>query len=208
MEAGNDIGYQDGLYNRKENKAIDPNDIAQRVVMSVVYELPFGAGRRFNPSNSVLRQVVGGWQISTIGQVQSGQPLRIRGASNFMADRPNSTGQSAKIDNPTAQRWFDTSVFINPPDFTFGNVGRTLPDVRAPGTFNWDLSAIKNTRITESVNLQFRAEAFNFLNSVNLNAPSTGFSPGPGGKNVSATFGTITGARDARSIQLGLKVIF
>jgi hypothetical protein len=208
LEAGNDIGYQDGLYNRKENKSIDPNDIAQRAVVSLVYELPFGAGKQFNPANSVLRQVVGGWQISTIGQVQSGQPLRIRGASNFMANRPNSTGRSARIDNPTAQSWFDTTAFINPPDFTFGNVGRTLPDVRAPGTINWDLSAIKNTRITERINLQFRAEAFNFLNSVNLNAPNTTFSPGPGGRNVSATFGTITGARDARSIQLGMKVNF
>ncbi|MBI4891002.1 MAG: carboxypeptidase regulatory-like domain-containing protein [Acidobacteria bacterium] len=208
LEAGNDIGYQDGLYNRKLNKSIDPNDVAQRAVVSLVYELPFGAGQRFNPSNAALRQMVGGWQISTIGQMQSGQPLRIRGASNQMADRPNSTGQSAKIDTPSAQRWFNTDVFINPVDFTFGNVGRTLPDVRAPGTFNWDLSAIKNTRITERVNLQFRVEAFNFLNSVNLGAPSTSFSPGAGGKNVSATFGTITSARDSRSIQLGMKLLF
>lgn len=208
LEAGNDIGYQDGLYNRKENKSIDPNDVAQRAVISLVYELPFGAGKQFNPSNGFLRQLVGGWQISSIGQMQSGQPLRIRGASNFMADRPNSTGQSAKIDSPSAQRWFNTDVYLNPPDFTFGNIGRTLPDVRAPGTFNWDLSAIKNSRITERINLQFRAEAFNFLNSVNLGAPNTSFSPGADGKNRSATFGVITSARDARSIQLGMKVIF
>jgi hypothetical protein len=97
---------------------------------------------------------------------------------------------------------------VNPPDFTFGNVGRTLPDVRAPGTFNWDLSAIKNTRVTERASVQFRAEAFNFMNNVNLMPPNQSFSPGPDGKNRSATFGTITSARDARSIQFGLKLIF
>ncbi len=204
----NDIGYQDGLYNRKVNKSLDPLDIAQRGVVSVMYELPFGPGKWYNPSNAALKRIVGGWQIASIGQMQTGQPLMIRGASNQMANRPNSTGQSAKIDNPSAQRWFDTTVFVNPPDFTFGNVGRTLPDVRAPGTFNWDFSAIKNTGITERVSVQFRAEAFNFLNSVNLRPPNQSFSPGPDGKNRSATFGTITSARDARSIQFGMKLIF
>jgi hypothetical protein len=204
----NDIGYQDGLYNRKENKSIDPLDVAQRAVVSVVYELPFGAGKWWNPENAAVRKVVGGWQVSSIGVMQTGQPLMIRGASNQMANRPNSTGKSAKLDNPNRSQWFDTTAFVNPPDFTFGNVGRTLPDVRTPGTFNWDLSAIKNTRITERFNLQFRAEAFNFMNQVNLRAPNTSFSPGPDGKNRSATFGTINSARDARSIQLGLKLIF
>jgi hypothetical protein len=97
---------------------------------------------------------------------------------------------------------------VNPPNFTFGNVGRALPDVRTPGTVNFDLSLLKNTRITERVNLQFRAEAFNFLNHVNLGAPNTTFAAGPDGKNSSASFGTISSARDARVMQLGLKVIF
>lgn len=204
----NDIGYQDGLYNRQVNKSIDPLDVAQRGVVSIVYELPFGSGKWWNPSQAAIRKVVGGWQVSSIGQMQTGQPLMIRGASNQMANRPNSTGQSAKIDNPSAQQWFDTTAFVNPPDFTFGNIGRTLPDVRAPGTFNWDLSMIKNTAITERLSLQFRAEAFNFLNSVNLMPPNQSFSPGADGKNRSATFGTITSARDARSIQFGMKLIF
>jgi hypothetical protein len=67
---------------------------------------------------------------------------------------------------------------------------------------------IKDTRITEHVNLQFRAESFNFLNHVNLGAPNVSFSPGANGRNASASFGTISSARDARINQLGLKVIF
>jgi len=204
----NDIGYQDGLYNRRVNKSLDPLDVAQRAVVSLVYELPFGAGKWWNPENAAVRKIVGGWQVSSIGQMQTGLPLMIRGASNQAANRPNSTGVSAKLDNRTRYQWFDTTAFVNPPDFTLGNIGRTLPDVRAPGTFNWDLSMIKNTHLTERVNLQFRAEAFNFMNSVNLGLPNVSFSPGADGKNRSATFGTITSARDARSIQLGLKLIF
>jgi hypothetical protein len=140
--------------------------------------------------------------------MQTGIPLVIRGANNFQANRPNATGQSVKIDNPTAQRWFNTDAFVNPPNFTFGNIGRALPDVRTPGTTNFDLSLIKNTRITERLNLQFRGEAFNFLNHVNLGAPNGNFTAGPDGKNSSASFGTINSARDARVMQLGLKVIF
>lgn len=145
--------------------------------------------------------------------MQTGIPLVVRGASNFAANRPSSTGQSAKLDNPTRERWFDTEAFVNPPDFTLGNVGRALPDVRGPGTVNFDLSLIKDTRITERINLQFRAESFNFMNHVNLGTPPLNssnltFSPGANGKNANASFGTINTARDARINQLGLKVIF
>jgi hypothetical protein len=140
--------------------------------------------------------------------MQTGQPVIITGANNNQATRPDSTGQSAKLDNPTPTRWFNTDAFVNPPLFTVGNTGRVLPDVRNPGTVNWDLSAIKNTTITEKVTLQFRAEAFNFLNHVNYGRPNGGFSAGPDGRNQSATFGVITSARDARVMQFGLKVLF
>jgi hypothetical protein len=208
IEGALDIGFQDAFYNRQVNKSIDPADISQRGVLSLLYELPFGAGRGWTPDNAVARRLVSGWQINTIGVMQTGIPLAIRGANNFQANRPNSTGQSARLDNPTRERWFDTGAFVNPPNYTFGNVGRVLPDVRAPGTVNFDLSLIKGTRITERVNLQFRAEAFNFLNHVNLGLPNTSFGAGPDGRNSSATFGTISSARDARVMQLGLKVIF
>ncbi|MEZ5354602.1 MAG: TonB-dependent receptor [Bryobacteraceae bacterium] len=208
IEQTNENGFQDGLTNRKLNKSVDPADVAQRAVVSLLYELPFGAGKAFNPTNAVLGKIVSGWQINTIGVMQSGIPLTVRGANNRQADRPNSTGVSAKIDNPTRERWFNTEAFINPPDFELGNVGRTTPDVRHPGTLNWDVSLIKDTRIRERVNIQFRAEAFNFLNATNLGLANDSFSAGANGMNQSATFGTVTSARDARVGQLGLKIIF
>jgi hypothetical protein len=208
LEQVTENAYQDGLYNRQLNKSVDPGDVSKRLVISALYELPFGPGKALNPSNGFLQRLVGGWQLNTIGVLQTGIPLIVRGASNNAANRPSSTGESAKLDNPTRSRWFNTDVFVNPPEFTLGNVGRTLPDVRTPGTVNFDLSMIKDTRITERINLQFRAESFNFMNHVNLYGPNVTFSPGANGKNASANFGTINTARDARINQLGLKLIF
>jgi hypothetical protein len=203
------VGYQDGLAARNLERAVDPTDIAQRGVISLVYELPFGKGRKFGATmNSFANALLGGWQLNNITTLQSGVPLTISGANNFRASRPNSTGTSAKLDNSTEYKWFDTAQFVNPPNFTLGTVGRTLPDVRAPGLFNMDLSAIKDTPLTEGLRLQFRAEAFNWLNHVNLGLPNMGFSAGPDGRNQSAAFGTIVSARDARIIQFGLKLIF
>jgi hypothetical protein len=208
IEQATENGFQDARFSRFLNRSIDPADVAQRGVISLLYELPFGPGKWWNPSNGAVRKMVGGWQINSIGVVQTGIPLVIRGANNFQANRPNSTGQGAKLSNPTRDRWFNTDVFVNPPDFELGNVGRTLPDVRTPGTVNFDLSMIKETLLTERFTLQFRAEAFNFLNHVNLGAPNTSFSAGPDGRNANANFATINSARDARVMQLALKLIF
>ena len=201
-------GYQNGLFARSAERSVDPTDVPQRLAVSSVYELPFGAGKRFDSHNAILNQIIGGWQGQAIMTLQKGLPILISGANNNLASRPNSTGQSAKLDHPTQYAWFNTSVFVNPPLYTYGNVGRALPDVRNPGFFNVDFSLIKNARVKEKVTVQFRAEAFNLDNHVNLGYPGTGFSPGANGTNVSSTFGTITSARAPRTVQLGLKLLF
>ena len=182
--------------------------MAQRVVVSGVYELPVGKGKALNLTNPVLSGMFGGWQAQGIFTVQSGLPLVVTGANNNVATRPNSTGQSAKLSNPTQYQWFNTSVFVNPPNYTYGNLGRTLPDVVGPGTINIDMSLIKNIHIWERVSLQIRAEAINMTNHVNLGMPNTSFVSGSNGLNSSSTFGTITSAAAARILQFGAKVVF
>jgi hypothetical protein len=210
VEQVGENGFQDGLFNRKIQRAVDPTDVSQRGVVSLLYELPIGRGKLWDPASSVVRKIVGGWQVNMISVLQTGIPLTVTGANNFQANRPNSTGTSARLPagERSDQRWFDTTQFVNPPDFTLGNVGRTIPDVRHPGAVNFDFSLIKDTLVTERVNLQFRAEAFNMPNHVNLGLVNDSFSPGRDGRNASATFGTINSARDARIIQLGMKLIF
>jgi hypothetical protein len=210
VEQVNENGFQNAAYDRAAERSIDPTDVSRRLVISGIYELPFGQGRHWAPGNAALRKIVGGWQVNAIGVMQNGIPLTVRGANNFQANRPNSTGVSANLpaSERTPERWFDTAQFVNPPNFTFGNVGRTLPDVRHPGTVNWDLSFIKDTYITERFNVQFRAEAFNFLNHTNYGLVNDNFVAGPDGRNASGTFGVIDSSRDARVIQFGLKLIF
>jgi hypothetical protein len=200
--------YRLGNFNRRLERALDPTDSAKHFVFSGVYELPFGVGKRWKSSNAVLNSVIGGWQLNTVTTLQDGLPLVIRGANNFIADRPNSTGQSAAVSNPTVSQWFNPSAFVNPSPFTIGNVGRTLPDVRGPGIIGIDFSIFKNTIFHEHWNVQLRAEAFNVINHVNLLEPNGTFVPGSNGQNISGTFGVITAARDPRLLQLGLKLLF
>ncbi|MBM3739085.1 MAG: hypothetical protein FJW39_25200 [Acidobacteria bacterium] len=209
-ELVNQNDMQNGRFDRRSERAIEATDSAGRFVFSSIYELPFGKGKRFNSSSGAVNRIIGGWQVDGVLTLQSGSPLAVRGANNFLANRPNSTGVSAKLpaDQRSTARWFDTSQFVNPPNFTFGNVGRLLPDVRGPGIRNLDLSVIKTTQITERVGLQFRAESFNVSNRVNLLSPNTSFVAGPDGRNQSGVFGTITRSRDARVVQLALKLIF
>ncbi|MBI4463356.1 MAG: TonB-dependent receptor [Acidobacteria bacterium] len=208
IEQADVVGYQNGKFNRRAERSVDPADISQRAVLSAVYDLPFGRGKRWSSGSGAVNQIIGGWQFNVISVMQNGYPVIVRGANNFLADRPNSTGASPKVDDRTIRRWFDPTVFVNPPNFTYGNLGRVLPDVRQPGTHTWDVSVIKDTKITERVSLQFRFESFNLLNNVNYGGASGGFSPGPDGRNISGGFGVITGSRDARNNQVALKLIF
>jgi len=95
-------------------------------------------------------------------------------------------------------RYFDTSVFSQPPPFTFGNTARTLSDIRAPGAVNFDFSLLKNIPLGRRVTAQLRAEAFNLLNRPNFGAPGTTFG--------TSSFGVISSASDARVIQFGFKL--
>jgi hypothetical protein len=208
IEQVNNNTYQNGAYSRGLERALDPTDIPQRVALSVVYRLPFGTGQQFDTHSRFANFIVGGWQTQTIVTLQRGHPILISGANNNLATRPNSTGVSPKLSNPTQYQWFNTAAFINPPNYTFGNIGRTLPDARNPGFFNCDFSLIRNFKIVERMSLQFRLEAFNLDNHTNLGFVSGGFTPGANGLNSNSTFGTITSARAPRIIQLGMKLNF
>ena len=203
--------YRVGRFNRRLERAIDQDDVSQRLVISGVYELPFGKGKQFLAGvNSITQAVLGGWQVNGIATAQTGFPLRVRGANNFtgiawpnvLADPSLPGGQR------TAQKWFNTEVFRNPDDFTIGNIGRTLPNTRSPGLFDVSFSGFKEFRIRERVNLEFRGELFNALNRVNLNTPNSSFTPNRAGVNTNANFGAVTSSLNARSIQLGLRLAF
>lgn len=170
-------------------------DARHRVVVSGLYELPF-RGSRFSE----------GWQLAAIVQSQSGNPFNIvtsnstvNGVANTL--RPDVTGPINVIGN--VDRWFDTSVFV--PVARFGTLGRNV--VIGPRFNNVDFSVIKNTSLTESMKVQFRAEFFDVFNHANFGRPG----------NVVGTpsFGRITSTRfptgesgSSRQIQFALKLSF
>ncbi len=203
--------FRVGRFNRRLDRAIDQDDVSQRLVVSGVYELPFGKGKAFlTDARGIAGHLVGGWQLNTVTTLQSGTPLSVRGANNFTGiNWPDLTGDAhLSRGERTIQRWFRTDVFKNPADWTLGNAPRTLPNVRGPGIFDVAFSLFKTFHIREGFNLEFRTEMFNMLNWVNYSNPNVTFSPNRQGVNTNPNFGRITAAGDARRIQLGLRLAF
>ena len=162
-------------------------DVRHTLTVNGVYELPYGRGE------GAMRYVFGGWQLSGLMQARTGRPLTI-GLSRSTGDLPdgNNSGQRPDVvagadlypANQTSEQWFNTSAFAVPARGTWGNAGRNI--IRAPGLFQIDLALQKRFVISGSRNFEFRVEAFNALNRVNLGAPGTTLT-------TPTTFGRITG---------------
>jgi len=203
-------GNKQDAYNRRAERSISTQDVAQRLVVGYVYELPFGKGKAlFGNAPAIANMIIGGWQVNGITTFSSGTPLIITQSQNNAGifspgQRPNWTGQSARLEggstNDRINKWFDTSQFSAAPSFSFGSTPRTMPDVRNPGIKNWDLSFFKNNTFKEKYNVQFRVEMFNAFNTTQFG--------GPGATVGNSNFGVIGGtAIGPRQIQLALKLI-
>ena len=193
----------------KCEKGLSSFDTPQRFVASVLYELPFGKGKRFGSGwGAIPNQIAGGWQLSSIVTIQSGQVGNFSGARNSLAlqdgARPNATGLPLKLDNPTTSKWFNTAAVVIPPQGVVGNAGRDV--IRGPAQQYWDFSALKSFRIREGHSLTFRFEGFNIANHPAFGRPAASVGSTT---TLPANFGTITSVQvPMRQIQLGLKYAF
>jgi hypothetical protein len=189
-------------YNTSLDKSTASNDVPRSFVLSWVYDLPVGKGRKFAPHNAIVDGLVGGWSLSGVGTFKDGFPLAFTTTNNtnsFGGNQYPNIVADPSLPNPTPQRWFNTAAFTQPAAFTFGNVSRTTPYLRSEGTENFDMNLNKNWQLwNETSRLQFRAEAYNLLNRTAFFAPNTNL--------ASSAFGTVTSAGSARSIQLALKL--
>jgi hypothetical protein len=181
----------------------------QRLVASGVWNLPFGRGRQYmNGVSPVLNQIVDGWTLDTIATFSKGNPFTVLAASSttmdpmtqFRADKLCNGRSSLKNKNvrSNGHYWFDTACFATPAANYFGNSGPNI--ITGPGVSNWDIGAGKLIALRESMNLQFRADAFNAFNHAQfLNPDST---------MTDTNFGRITTTGPSREFQLALKVLW
>jgi hypothetical protein len=207
-------------YNPRGDYGPSEFDVRHRFVLSGFYQLPFKANR-----------LVAGWEVGTVFQAQTGNPLNPTMSINpgvSLTVRPNVTGSIKTTGDPAD--WFGAlGVAATPttpaiPGFfaselsspcAVGTTGTCHPGnlsrngVTGPSFVNTDFSVIKNTKVTERLNVQFRGELFDIFNHPNFGNPGLTFTP------TSTTFGVINSTRfptgdfgSARQIQFSLKVQF
>lgn len=188
-----------------------------RIASSLLYELPFGKGKRFD-LGAAGNFIAGGWSLGSIITMATGSPFNGGGCGDLggttQGSRGDATGVSPYLDNPTPQEYYRrassgrgaASITCSVPDATgvnqltyrAGNIARN--QYIAPGFFGWDMSVLKRFNITERTNLEFRFESFNFPNHPNWGTPNTNL--------TSPQYGQITGAREMRTNQFALKLAF
>jgi hypothetical protein len=201
-------------------KRISANDAPHRIVLSGIWELPFGKKRRWGANwNGFREAVLGGWQLQGIWQAQSGRPLEL--ANLYFNGDPSML--TTTIDGSTVDAAFDTSGFYftdaavrtngvvdpakqrNDPRIRLFFNRRTFPSrlagLRSQPLNLWDISLIKNFPFSETTRLQLRGEFLNAFNHPQFNNPNL--------DPTSSNFGRITSqANLPRNIQLGIKLIF
>ena len=209
-----EIAPQDDNNLRAEYGPADTS-LKHRLVVSGVYELPFGAGRQFATGSSAANKVIGGWDLSFILEAQSGYPFSVLSATDFsntgsFAPRPdrlcNGTGPG------TLAEWFNLNCFstVAPQQALangtprFGNSGRNI--LTGPGLFDLDASLIKRFSIGERVKAEFRGEFFNVMNHPNFALPNASIGSASAGIISNTVPLAATGYN--REIQLGVKVQF
>lgn len=201
-------------------KALDPNNVAQRLSIGYVYYFPIGSGRALMRSaHGVINNLVSGWGVSGITTLQSGFPLSISyGGNNILSStfgagtiRPNVIAGCQKslpgsaVDRFNSGKWFNTACFTAPSAFGFGDEPGYDPELRGQGIINFDLALFRNFPVRERYSIQFRAESFNLANHTRFANPGTVMG--------TSTFGTITAngssqQNQPRLIQLALRINF
>jgi Carboxypeptidase regulatory-like domain/TonB dependent receptor len=158
------------------NRATSSSNIPHIFQFGTVYELPFGANKKW-ATRGLAGTLLGGWQLNGIFSAYTGRPYTLT-ASGSTLNMPGNEQTPDQI-KPEVEKlgkvgddgtWFDTSAFARPTGVRFGNVGRNT--MSGPGVVNLDLSLFRTFKLTERFNLQFRAESFNVSNTPHFSTPT------------------------------------
>jgi hypothetical protein len=197
-------GQKTNFTNYHLSRSLSSFDITHNFVLSYFYAVPLQKGLRMLP-----RRLTEGWSFGGITRFASGFPVSISQSGDRSlvgssgTDVPNYIGPIVTYDPRVAAAngqhlYFSKSAFVSGPLGGFGNANRRF--FHGPGFNNWDVALHKDTRIAESMAIQFRAEFFNLFNHAQFNLPNGNFN--------SSLFGAVTSARDPRIGQMSLKFLW
>ncbi len=219
--AGNAPGLASNPFNLRCDKGLATFNVTNLAVINALYALPFGRGQMYaDDVQGWKAHLISGWSLASIITLQSGFPLTPQLSYN-----PSNNGDTRNPVRPflnpsftgpvvlgKPNQWFNPAAFIAPPSASgfYGNAGRDT--FMGPGLATWDFSVLKDTAITERLQLQFRAELFNLLNRANFNTPNLIVFTPPTATNptgLSGTAGAITStSTTARQVQFALKLVW
>jgi Carboxypeptidase regulatory-like domain/TonB dependent receptor len=221
------VGQVQDYNNLAGERSLSSQDVSQRLVLSYVYDLPFGHGQRYmSDATGIVDKVVSGWGVDGVTTFQKGFPLKVTWAGpstplealnvGIANIRPDAVAGCAKGTGGTGSlaaklgEWFNTSCFSAPPLWGYGTEARVDSSLRAAGINNWDFALFKTTNFgpENKLGIQFRTEFFNTFNRVQFGFPGTGFNGTTTGAGDNG-FGTVTSQNNnPRLIQFALKFLF
>jgi hypothetical protein len=180
-------------------------DRRQILVFNYDYNLPI-----FQNSQGLSKTLLGGWTVSGVTLMQTGNPLTVDAANDnlgFGGDTTNHADVQGTVTYPhTFSQWFSPNAFAQPAPLTWGNAPKSI--VKGPGRDNWNLSLYKDFHIKESAGVQFRAETFNTWNHTQFTGVNTGILTGNSSNPYNSTAGQINAIADPRVFQLGARIYF
>jgi hypothetical protein len=217
---GNSYAFNTGnaqnAYDLEAEYSIGLLDVPHKLVLSPIFELPFGEGRRWAQSG-VAAAILGDWTISSIIAFESGFPIAVYANSNnlsggfFQMQRVNATGVSPETEGSREDRfrytganpglWLNPAAWENPGLYRLGTEARTRGDIRTPHRNNWDFVATKDVRFGGQARAQIRLEVLNITNTVKTFGPRTALG--------ASNFGHVNGQRGfMRMTQLMFRMSF
>ncbi len=209
LETANGDNSRVNMADIRNEKGLSSYDQKFNNTTAIAYDLPFGKGKKhMSSANRLVDGLAGGWQLSVINTMASGLPVNLNysPSSQFQVSglptyRPNIIGDPRTPNGGPTNYLNPANVLIpTDPSHPFGNAGRNI--ARGPSLVQSDLAAHKQVQLwSEASKLEFRVEAFNFMNKTNFGAPD--------GNRSNGSFGTITSlSTPARQVQFGMKLYF
>jgi hypothetical protein len=207
-------------FNMHNEYSYSVDNVPFRLTYAPIYELPVGKGKHFLNQGGVVNAILGGWEVSLMGTLQSGVPMgpsvsnggQILGDST-LTNRPNLVaGCNPKASNAWQpltngnKGFYYTNIncFTAPSAYTYGTAARYLPNIRGMGIAQQNLMLSKNFYFKEHYRVQLRGEAIDLFNTPQFADPNETYSAGSG------TFGTVTGTDGftRRVMEFAIKIYF